>query len=324
MMRCRFSVLLILCVLRCGDGVSQEAPLRVAFWNVENFFDSRNDSLTNDDEFTPQGLRHWTRRRFEVKRDAICKGVAALDYPVVMGLAEVENDYVLQELLMGTPLRKFDYGFVHYDSPDARGIDCALLYRKSHFIPYSTKSVCLSDSTLLTRDILLVEGCTPKGDTLLLLVNHWPSKRGGVEAEQNRMRIAHKLRVMMDSLHRRHPAAVVLAMGDFNSSPEEDPVALGMGFHCSDTNAEGLRNLMASFPLSEGSYYYQGQWSMIDQMFVTGPRERIASLQAQLLRVSFLLVPDTGHLCERPFRTYQGYRYQGGFSDHLPVFVDIR
>lgn len=315
--------LILLFILTPLKAQQSASPFRVAFWNVENFFDAKDDPTTDDDEFTPQAMRHWTTRRFEAKRDALYKVIAAMKLPAVVGMAEVENDFVLMELVKGTPLRKMGYEFVHYDSPDHRGVDCALLYRSDLFKVIRSRPICVSDSLLHTRDILLVEGTTSLGDTLLLLVNHWPSKLGGNEAENNRLRIANILRLTIDSLHHQHPSALVVAMGDFNASPEEEPVSIGMGFGTSDTNAEGLRNLMVSMASEQCSYYYQGHWSCIDQFFVTGPRQRTASLQAQVFYEPFLLEQDSSRLIKRPFRTYQWMKYKGGYSDHLPIFFEF-
>ena len=203
---------LLLLSVAVVHGQEEQASFTVAWWNVENFFDTRNDTLTDDDEFTPDGEYHWTYRKFNAKRDGIYKTLLKMDFPDVVGLGEVENAYVLRELCQGTPLRKKHYAYVHYDSPDRRGIDCALLYRRDRFTVTSSRPVNLSDSATgyFTRDILLVEGVTPSGDTLCFLVNHWPSKRGGDEAEKHRMLSAATVRRLMDSIATAHPTAAVI------------------------------------------------------------------------------------------------------------------
>ena len=161
---------------------SQEfSTFTAAWWNVENLFDTRDDPDTDDDEFTPEGEKHWTRRRLNDKVNGIYKTLLMMNLPDVVGLGEVENNYVLRELCQGTPLAQVPYRYVHYDSPDRRGIDVALIYRTDRFTVTASRKVNVSDSAegYFTRDILIVEGVTSTGDSVCLLVNHWPSKRGG-------------------------------------------------------------------------------------------------------------------------------------------------
>lgn len=155
---CRFCLFLLLVLPPCMARLQT----RLACWNVENFFDVRDDTLTRDEEFTPQGENHWTWRRFADKRDKIYKTIAAMGYPAVVGLVEVENAEVLRQLCMGTPLRRKQYGFVHYDSPDPRGIDCALLYRSDAFRLLESRPLPLLHQP--TRDVLLATGVLPQGD----------------------------------------------------------------------------------------------------------------------------------------------------------------
>lgn len=292
----------LLLALLLGSRVgAQEA--KVGFWNVENLFDVVDDSLSaGDDDWTPQGAQHWTYRHYQRKLQDIYKTIVAMDCPLLMGLAEVENDRVLRDLCQGTPLARLGYQFVHYDSPDHRGIDCALLYRKDRF-RLMESSVIRFD--FATRDILQVVGVASGGDTLVLWVCHLPSKLGGAEAEARRVRCLHRLKEAMDSAALRFPSATLLAMGDFNAEPHELPDL-------------GYRNLMASLPDGEGSYCYQGYWSCIDQMLTNN-----AALSASVFRPDFLLEPDVRRLTSKPRRTYLGPRYHGGVSDHLPVFVVI-
>ena len=308
-----------------SSAVAAQEAFTIAWWNVENFFDTRDDPATSDDEFTPDGESHWSTQRFNAKRDGIYKTLLMIDAPDVVGLAEVENAYVLRELCFGTPLSKAGYNFVHYDSPDRRGIDCALLYRKERFRVTASRAVSLSDSAAnyFTRDILLVEGVTPVGDTLCLLVNHWPSKLGGDEAEARRMAAATTLRRLMDSLSLAHPAAAVVAMGDFNSTADEPPIAEGMGFGDLCRNADGIQNLDCDLPRDAGSHKYQGEWRYIDALFLKTDRHW-SVMETQLLQLPHLLVQERGKLGLRPKRTYLGIRYEGGLSDHLPLLLKLK
>lgn len=305
---------------------SQEfSTFTAAWWNVENLFDTRDDPKTNDDEFTPQGDRHWTRRRLSNKVNGIYKTLLMMNLPDVVGLAEVENNYVLRELCQGTPLAQVPYRYVHYDSPDRRGIDCALIYRTDRFTVTASRAVSVSDSTesFFTRDILVVEGVTVEGDSLCLLVNHWPSKRGGEEADARRLAIARTLRALMLEMKEKHPAAAVIAMGDMNSSAAEEAIAVGMGFAGDSIGPDGIRNLTPRLPKDWGSHKYQGQWRYIDQMFLlANDRWRVGDLK--LMRFEHLLTDDKGAVGSRPKRTYRGSLYEGGLSDHLPLLLTLK
>ena len=321
---CALAALGILMLMYAESVHSQS--VRVVFWNVENFFDTRNDSLKNDDSFTPAGENHWNERRFRLKRDNIFKVLVSLGAPDIVGLAEVENDFVLEQLCYATPLRKFDYGFIHYDSPDARGIDCAVLYRRSAFSTFFSKNINISDSTELffTRDILLVGGVTANNDSLYLLVCHLPSKLGGDYAERQRNRIAGLLRHTVDTVANAHPRAAVIVMGDFNADPYEATYQKSFGFDGSKTNPEKMTNLMYDLVDGEGSHNYGGRWSYLDQFMVRPPRaEGFVMPTAMVYKPEFLLEPDVRHQTSRPFRTYRGLRYIGGYSDHLPVYLDL-
>ena len=303
----------------------QFSTFTAAWWNVENLFDTRDDPATNDDEFTPQGDRRWTTRRLRYKLDGIYKTIVMMDMPDVVGLGEVENKYVLRELCNGTPLRKGHYRYVHYDSPDRRGIDCALLYRSDRFRVLGSRAVSLSDSAsdYYTRDILEVVGVTATGDTVCLLVNHWPSKRGGDEAEERRIEAAETLRGLMLELHARYPQAAVIAMGDMNSTPIEAPMAEGLDFGADSINADGIRNLTLRLPHTWGSHKYQGQWRYIDQMLLAADSRWLVA-DMKLMHFDHLLTAEKGHIGQRPRRTYQGPKYEGGLSDHLPLKLRLK
>ena len=299
----------------------------VAFWNVENFFDTRNDTLKDDDAFTPQGDNHWNAKRFEHKRDNIYKVIAALGLPMVIGLAEVENKYVLEQLCRATPLRKYGYRWIHYDSPDVRGIDCALLFRSDLFKPFRSKPVNMSNraTNYFTRDVLMVGGVTARGDSLYILVCHMPSKLGGDYADRQRSRIARTLRNIVDTVALAHPSATVVVMGDFNADPEEADFRKSFGFDEGPTNDAGLTNLMYGLADGEGSHNYGGHWSFLDQIMVKPPIENPAFVmpKATVFRPKFMLENDDRHQTQRPLRTYNGLKYRGGFSDHLPVYIDF-
>lgn len=309
----------------CTMAQDQQYTFTAAWWNVENLFDSRDDPHTNDDEFTPQGELHWTQRKMWDKLHGIYKTLVQMDLPDVVGLAEVENSYVLRSLCNGTPLRQSGYRYVHFDSPDRRGIDVALLYRSDRFIVDSSRRISLSDSAthFFTRDILLVEGHLPTGDSVVLLLNHWPSKRGGDEAEQHRMEAARKLRGLMVTSKEEHPTAAVIAMGDLNTTSDEAPLAEGMAFGTDSVNPDGIRLLTHRLPNDWGSHKYQGEWRYIDQvMLLANEQWEVAKLK--LIRSEHLLTEETARPGVRPKRTHQGPLYEGGLSDHLPMLLRLR
>lgn len=271
--------------------------LRIAMWNVENYFDTFDDTLTMDDDFTPKGESHWTQQRYREKRNVLSKTIAAMGAPDIMGLCEVENEKVVRELIEATALRKAKYGFVHFDSPDRRGIDCALLYRKERFQVLEAGAVSLSipEKDYYTRDLLLVVGVTKAKDTLAMIVAHLPSKRGGGPASQQRERAMRKIETLRDSL--LHHCREVVVMGDFNHQ-----VAAGEG---------------------AGSYKYQGTWEWIDQIFVFergGMTDWDAcGKETRAFAAEWLLEEDPRWLGNKPFRCFLGGSYHGGVSDHLPI-----
>ncbi len=308
---------------------------RLVFWNVENLFDTWDDSTRNDDDFTPAGKNRWSQKRYKTKLNHLYQTIAALgddssghlNMPLVVGLAEVENDKVLRDLTKGTSLRRFNYGYIHFDSPDARGIDNALLYRRSLYTPFYSQAINVCSERRSTRDILLVEGADINGDTLIFLVNHFPSKRGGETADKHRASIAGRLRHIMDTLSAAHKAAAIIVMGDFNASPDDTQI---MGKIAKDDD-NSFVNLMANAKPGEGSYNYQGHWSFIDQIIVSknittvNPNSPflLKTRQGQSFRAKFLLIDDDKNLSKKVYRTYLGIKYQEGYSDHLPVYIDL-
>ena len=290
--------------------------LRVLFWNLENFFDWRNDSTSvSDAEYSVKGNRHWTRKRFYAKCNAIAKGILWAGTPDVIGLAEVENSFVLRRLLESTALRKLDYRIVHFDSPDLRGIDAALLYRASRLELIDARPCHLytPDSTILaTRDILLVRLRGPDGADTAFLVNHHPSKYGGASlSAPKRQTAVRRLRQLADSLlHAGVPR--ILAMGDMNDTPD-NPVFKEL--------EPALRNL--AYPLhrqGKGSIKYEGRWELID-LFFASPAASIGPMR--ILEIPFLMTPDKACAGYKPLRTYSGPRYLGGVSDHLPITITL-
>ncbi len=317
-------LLLLLPCLLCG----QEAV--VMFYNVENFFDPADDPATEDEEFTPAGKNKWTRQRLEKKRNAIAKTIIAAgegNHPVLVGLCEVENYRVLQQLTEQTALARIGYDIVHRDSPDPRGIDVALLYRKDRFRTLWQGFYPIPG--IPTREILYAKGLLDGRDTLHVLVNHWPSKRGGEEQSlPARMAAARQAKHICDSIFLASPAAHIIMMGDFNDTPAGRAVTEGLQARPpgSPEHSPYLYNLLLPLWKSgKGSYKYKGEWELIDLFFVSdnfvNPASPLRCVRTQIFSPDFLLTEDEKYYGRKPFRTYEGPRYLGGMSDHLPVLL---
>lgn len=308
---------LLLCLsLLLMDPADDSTDLHIFFWNLENFFDWHDDGTgTSDSEFSSFGLRRWTRRRFTAKCHSIAKAIFSAasekgSMPDVLAFAEVENRGVLNKLLELTPLRRHGYEIVHCDSPDPRGIDVALLYRKDRLKAVSFRPCGISQFP--TRDILLVQFTDARGDSLAVLVNHHPSKYGGAVSEGRRVAAVQRMDALADSIVREGWERIV-SVGDFNDVPTSGLYA----------PLERLWTCL-SLPLAEkgaGSIRFEGRWQLIDLCFVTHPLA--GSARQEVCALPCLTVRDSGHPGQKPFRTYSGPRYIGGVSDHYPIMVTV-
>lgn len=319
-------------------SLKNDSTYTIMFYNVENLFDIDNDPTTIDEEFLPNGDRFWNNHKFYLKLKRIFQVIMAAgqgELPVVIGLCEIENQTVLELLLHTTPLAKMGYKIVHKESPDRRGIDVALLYREDLFDPINYKTFPVinpNDTEFKTRDILYVKGKIAN-DTLHFFINHWPSKYGGLmETIPLRALAAKTLRTNIDSLFTLNSNSKIIAMGDFNDSPFDESISkeLMALTHFDSISLSSLYNL--AYPLAEigrGSNKYQGKWELIDQIIVSGallqPKGLSTSTNSfHIFSPPFLLEPDKNFLGEKPFRTYVGFKYNNGFSDHLPVLLHLR
>jgi predicted extracellular nuclease len=309
---------------------------RVLFYNTENFFEPADDSLTDDDDFTPAGDLHWTTKRYYTKLRNIYKVlIAAGDWqPLdIIGFCEVENKQVLHDLTNHTPLIKYPYHIIHFNSEDQRGIDVALLYNSNTVRCVESKKINIRKEGSPTRDILWFKAILNK-DTCYFLINHWPSRSGGqLETEPGRLKAAAKLKAITDSLFLTDRWARIIIMGDFNDEPADESLISKLKANTDIINpqAGSLYNLSVA---PEGGNYrgtlkYQGQWNLFDQIIVSGSMLHgndglhVNPDGYRIFGKSFLLTPDEQYTGFKPFRTYTGFRYQGGFSDHLPVYIDV-
>lgn len=292
--------------------------LLVVFWNLENFFDYTDQGRgESDKEFSSYGSRHWTKKRFYAKCDAVAKTIFYLcgrygRMPDIIGLAEIENRQVLSRLLDYTLLRKYGYGIVHFESSDRRGIDVAMLYRKDILTLSSTSVITpeYNSKLLNTRDILHVGLLSQSGESFDIIVNHHPSKYGGSEeSDYRRTAVMENLKALCDSL----ASDRIIAMGDFNDTPD------ALQFNIIDevlvNKAGGL------YGRGEGTIRFEGKWELID-MFLVSP-ELDSRTYMEICKVPFLMTWDRKHPGYKPLRTYSGPIYNGGVSDHLPIVLNV-
>ncbi len=322
------------------NDFSVRGDLRIMFYNAENFFDAEDDSLFDDSEFLPGSDKKWTDYKFHQKAVNIFKAIAAVGEnmpPEIVCFAEVENRKALEELCWNTPLNKFEYEIVHYESPDRRGIDVALIYNKNEVSELESKNFRIlfsSEFQGTTRDILYFKALTKNSDTLHLFVNHWPSRRGGQNrSEPKRMFVASVLRSKIDSIRSIDSCANIVITGDFNDEPTDRSVVEVLDAKVPDNTAScgTLYNLSAKLQKNCkcGSYKYKGSWNMIDQFIISGTLLHKNSSFSSCLECihiadfNFLLLEDEKYGGWKPERTYQGPVYKGGVSDHLPVYLDL-
>ncbi len=314
-----------------------DSRVRLVFYNVENLFDYFDDSLTIDEEFLPNQGRYWSKTRYQDKLNKIAKTLIAIggwEAPALIGLCEIENRYVLESLTRFTQLKNIGYEIIHQDSRDRRGIDVAAIYRPDKFELLDYEYYRLNfpfDPESRTRDILHVVGRLPSKDTLHYIINHWPSKFGGAfETEPKRIFAAELVRDKVDSLFTLNPESHVVITGDFNDEPDEESLIEGLRVK---TERESLQptdlfNLMYENRFITGTHSFENRWSILDQFIVSGnllnktSSTNILIGEARIFDLKWLVIEGaTG--ATRPYRTYQGPKYLGGYSDHLPIYLDL-
>lgn len=310
---------LILCLICLTPSIlfgQQNNELSIMFWNLENFYDSVNQGVNeSDQEFSSNGARRWTRKRMLTKCRAIAKTIYYVAetkgrMPDIFAMAEVENQKVVSSLVFETMLKRSGYNIVHYDSPDPRGIDVALIYRRETLKLHSSKPCRIEG--LLTRDILLTQFYTTTGDSIALFSLHFPSKYGGEESVGKREESVRRLCALSDSL-RSAGWQSQIAVGDYNEEPSA-PVFVPLEKHFACKAKELARS-------GYGTIRFNGEWQLIDLCYVSPSLNSKCSME--ILRLPFLLTKDTAHPGEKPLRTYSGPRYLAGISDHLPILINI-
>ena len=320
--------LTILGLIGCLVSLRAE-PLRIVSYNVENLFHPKHDSICldsttfiekDDYEWTPDGERRWSYTRYYRKVENIARvltNIGEWDGVDIVGLQEVENALCVKRLCY--TLRPGEYDFVHYESPDPRGIDVALIYKKSRVDTIATRAIRVSASLkdgmsaakplngeLITRDILYVQALVDKKDTLHFFVCHLPSQRGGAAESEWKRKIAREvLQGAIDSVYLAFRDPKIVVMGDFNSEPKEE--------------LRGVKNRMKELT---GTHKYQGRWKCLDHFYTSPSLDSLS--RAEIYNAAWIQEPDEKYPDLKPKRTYNGFRYQkDGFSDHLPIVLTV-
>ena len=313
-------------------SLHRKSRYTVGFYNVENLFDTIDNPYTHDDEYTPNNKRRWTLKKYynKVKKLSSVIGQIGRSHsyyaPAIVGLAEVENSKVIEDLIRHKNLLKHDYAYVHYDSSDERGIDVGLMYNRKCFEVLASKTYPLhfveSDGSVdYTRDILKVSGRL-NGELIHIIGNHWPSRREGDQTVVLRKNAAFLVNDIIDEIKKELKDPKIIIMGDFNDNPIDDSVSTHL-------NTEGFFNPMLDlFNKGLGSTAHNKQWNLFDQIifsnnFLEPYTETHSFIKADIFNKDWLRVYK-GKLKGSPYRTYIGPWYKSGFSDHFPVFAILK
>ncbi|MFT5103145.1 MAG: putative extracellular nuclease [Candidatus Latescibacterota bacterium] len=312
-----------------GASEKEKNQYAIAFYNVENLFDTVDDPATFDDAFTAKSKRKWNESRLKKKLKKIGRIISNIGFdesghpPAIIGVAEVENAFVLEALIASKFLKNKGYAIVHFDSPDERGIDTALLYRSNYFKVTHAKAhnvflTNLAGNQDFTRDILQVQGLLD-GKSVHILVNHWPSRHGGAtETALRRIVHAKKAREIIAMITSEAPDARIIVMGDFNDDPNSESIKhlVSNDFH---------NPMVLLLTNNEGSSSYRGEWNLFDQIIVSHNFMRQYGNTFRLDEAKIYnaksLQAYKGKNKGTPFRTYAGRKYLGGMSDHFPVYA---
>lgn len=296
--------------IECGFLFAQE-PLRIICYNVENLFDYEHDTLKNDYSFLPDGDHHWTYHKYQTKLDQIARvivNISGWESAALVGLCEVENAQCLSDLCYR--LKRFHYKYVHYESRDERGIDVALIYDSTKIKVLNSSPFRVDLNGDNTRDILYVSVLIHGQDTLHAMVCHLPSRLGGGAAsEWKRTAAKQVIQQQIDSILQIQPKAKIVVMGDMNGEAKN--------------NLSEMANMMIELEqMGQGTHKYQGIWSCLDQFYVSEKMKEQCIVQ--IFSPEWLLEEDTKYLDYQPNRTFVGFRYHGGYSDHLPIVLTIQ
>ncbi len=331
-------VLLIVCFSHSSFSQQNTRNFSILFYNVENLFDTEDNPETEDDYFTLDGEFHWTGKRLNLKLLNLSKAIlnaSGWNVPDIVLFCEIENKDVLEKLINNTPMKSFPYKIIHKDSPDHRGIDVGMIYTKDRFNPleYKYYQVEVNQRKIATREILYVSGIVNGTDTLHIFGNHWPSRYSGfLETKSLRKAAAKLLKTKVDELYQKYAAPKIIIMGDFNDNPEDESLTEVLRAKKAEEPIESnqLYNLFFDRSrMNSGTLKYQSQWFIFDQIIVSG--SLLSSNtgiytkpeNAEIVSFPFIFEQDEKFGGKKPFRTFYGFSYTGGFSDHLPVLLQL-
>lgn len=289
--------------------------LVIGFYNAENLFDTLKDVGKLDGEYLPTSEKQWNTQKYNRKLHHLSQTILALNTwqgADIIGLCEVENSNVLNDLVNHPILKKQTYAFVHFESSDKRGIDVSMLYKSTKFTPITAEGIEVElPNKHPTRLILYVQGITSNQDTLHLFINHWPSNYSGVfESQVSRMAVSRKLKQRIQTIITQNSNAKLIVMGDFNNEPNNPSI----------TNL--LNRNLSVYPKGN-THKYQEEWSQLDFFIISSSVELILH-QSKVYKPNWLLEKDQRFLGQHPYRTFQGKNYLGGYSDHLPIKMNLR
>ncbi|MNX80711.1 Endonuclease/Exonuclease/phosphatase family protein [compost metagenome] len=307
----------------------------IVSYNVENLFDTIDNKDVIDEEFLPDGKLKWTSERYHVKLDHLVEAITMnlTENPVIIGLVEIENKGVLTDLKNTGRLAKTNYGIAHKDSPDARGIDCGLLYDKSAFKLIEMEALKVAIDSIpdfKTRDILYVKGELQGGKIIHFFVNHWPSRRGGEESEIRRIQAATVARAKVDAILKADPKANIVLMGDFNDHPDDVSVRDVLKAKAvTDSNADLFDLFEDDHRAGKGTHNYKGEWGVLDHFIVSKALYNgnngiaLSPNDGKIVYEEKLLFTQKDG-SKKPSTTYGGPNYYGGYSDHLPIQLILK
>lgn len=321
----------------CSEPVKRAGSEILMFYNVENLYDTINDPLKTDEDFLPSASYNWNTEKYNKKLNDLAKVITSLGNPLlpaVIGLAEIENRTVLEDLVSNKMLKKGKYKIIWKESPDERGIDCGFLYNPSVFSPEKSEFLSVTikdDEAFKTRDVIYVKGKL-KQEEFHIFINHWPSRRTGKnETDFKRNLVAQIVKNKVDSIYKTNNTPNIVIMGDLNDEPTDESISkiLGAAPNLKYNDSELLINLMHDeYERGEGSHNNRGDWSVLDNIIVSRYLiEKKDGLKTDkengfIFHMPFMeFVNDKGEMS--PNRTY-GRNYYGGISDHFPVYFILR
>ncbi len=342
-----FSFISILFLFSCSTSKSSlsssnvdKDKLRVSFYNTENLYDTLNDPLINDEEFLPTSESKWTSERYQKKITDLSTVIKGLGFPDAMGFSEVENKSVLNDLVNSKLLKPYNYKIVHYDSPDLRGIDVGFIYKQDKMKVIDSEKLGISfpkeidpKGEIKTRDILHVTADV-QGEKFHFYVNHWPSRRDGqIESEPKRIFVAQVLKKSILEVESKDKNAKIVIIGDFNDEPGDRSISSMLGAKPNvmenfSNTSDHLINM--SFELKKagkGTHYYK-DWNMLDQVIVSSTfydmhsTWNVVNNTANIFSERWIMYDDPKKGLV-PNKTYSGIKYYGGYSDHLPIYIDF-